>query len=144
MAIVSRKEDYLFVRWAKEVKMRDHYTCVVCGRRGLHLESHHLNAWSSFPDERYDLDNGITLCKDHHDMFHEIYGKGENTKEQFEEFSKMMELMQIEAKHELKVAIAAKEANKLISGHQIASLILEELEDEQTEQDEKINEEPIE
>lgn len=93
MAFFTRKDDYGYIRWASEVKRRDHYTCVVCGRRGIALNSHHLNAWASHPTERYDLQNGVCLCKDCHDRFHAIYSKGKNTKEQFEEFKTIMETL---------------------------------------------------
>jgi hypothetical protein len=59
---------------------------VICGRRGIAVNAHHLNAWASFPNERYDVDNGVCLCVFDHERFHQIYGKGKNTKEQFEEY----------------------------------------------------------
>jgi hypothetical protein len=86
MAYFDRKDDYGYVRWADHVRRRDHYTCAICGRRGVVVNAHHLNAWANFPDERYDVENGVTLCIFHHEDFHEKYGKGKNTKEQFEEY----------------------------------------------------------
>lgn len=93
MAYFDRKDDYGYIRWASEVKRRDHYTCTVCGRRGLPLNAHHLNAWADYPDQRYDLSNGTCLCQDCHDKFHDIYGKGQNTETQFKEFEKIMEVL---------------------------------------------------
>jgi predicted restriction endonuclease len=78
-----------FDKWAKNVKEKADFTCQLCFKTGVYLEAHHLNAWLSFPDQRYDLRNGKCLCKRCHDLFHEKYGKGENTKEQFEEFEKI-------------------------------------------------------
>jgi hypothetical protein len=77
--------------WRKEVFQRDDYTCIVCGRRGCSLEAHHLNGYHWAIDERFDVDNGVTLCFNCHSQkvsgsFHSIYGNRNNTKEQFEEF----------------------------------------------------------
>lgn len=36
--------------------------------------AHHLDGWANFPDQRYDLDNGVTLCTQHHDEFHNSLG----------------------------------------------------------------------
>lgn len=73
--------------WRKEIFIRDHYTCQLCGQYGRSLQAHHLNAWHAFPDERYDLDNGVCLCEKCHNDFHVSYGRKNNTKEQYEEFS---------------------------------------------------------
>jgi hypothetical protein len=62
-------------------------------RKGINLNSHHLNAWADFPAERYDVGNGVTLCQSCHDRFHEIYGKGKNTVEHFREFEKIMAVL---------------------------------------------------
>jgi len=91
MAYFDRKDDYAYVRWAREVKNRDHWSCVICARRGVALNSHHLNAWAEYPDQRYDVDNGVTLCTFHHEDFHERYGKGKNTADQFEEYREVAE-----------------------------------------------------
>ena len=91
MAIFSRKDDYGYIRWSSEVKRRDNYACVICNRKGIALNSHHLNAWADFPAERYDVSNGVTLCTFHHDDFHAKYGKGKNTENQFKEYREIAE-----------------------------------------------------
>lgn len=85
----DRKDDFYFIKWAKQVKIRDHFTCVICGRRGVLLNAHHMNSWDWCVEERYDLDNGTTLCHDCHTYFHETYGYGQNTRAQFDEFFKL-------------------------------------------------------
>ncbi|NJO18641.1 MAG: HNH endonuclease [Thioploca sp.] len=128
MAVFDRKDDFLYLRWAREIKQKNHYTCEICGRRGIELNAHHLNAWASFPDERYDISNGTCLCRDHHEMFHDIYGKGENTKEQFEEFRNLIQSLQIEAKYQVQVEEATKYACKLLDVQHIVEKIIEESE----------------
>lgn len=53
--------------WAKAVKRRDNYTCQRCGchsKRGMH--AHHIWSFAEFPEKRYDIDNGVTLCAQCH------------------------------------------------------------------------------
>lgn len=38
------------------------YTCCFCGKRGGDLEADHIKPWAYFPELRYDLGNGRTLC----------------------------------------------------------------------------------
>lgn len=78
--------------WRKAVFIRDHFTCQICGahnykgrNKTVRLISHHLNCFKDFPEERMDIDNGITLCEPCHNHFHSLYGK-RSTKEQFEDF----------------------------------------------------------
>ncbi|MDP2683518.1 MAG: hypothetical protein Q8P20_00525 [bacterium] len=51
-----------------------------------------------FIDQRFDLNNGITLCQLHHEYFHRVYGSGRNTKYQFEEFQYLYGLLRKIAK----------------------------------------------
>jgi predicted restriction endonuclease len=59
--------------WRKQVLARDGHRCQRegCGatesrgkRKGLH--AHHIKSFIGFPELRYEVSNGITLCLDHH------------------------------------------------------------------------------
>jgi len=74
--------------WSQQVLSRDNYTCKICGdNQGGNLNAHHLNGWNAFPEQRFDLDNGVTLCTDCHKEFHSQHGYGDNTREQFDEYA---------------------------------------------------------
>lgn len=76
-----------YLEWRKRVYERDNYTCQVCGDdKGGNLIAHHLEGYTANPELRTTLSNGITLCKECHKDFHHQLGRGNNTKEQFEEF----------------------------------------------------------
>ncbi len=49
--------------WVKAVFYRDNHTCQVCLKRGGKLHAHHIKSFSSHPELRLDLDNGMTACK---------------------------------------------------------------------------------
>lgn len=38
--------------------------------KGKKLNTHHKAPWSEFTDKRFELSNGITLCKEYHDWVH--------------------------------------------------------------------------
>ena len=80
-------EDRTIYNWRLEVYKRDNYTCQCCNKSNSgNLNAHHLNCWKDFKDQRYEIDNGVTLCSSCHKKFHKIHGKTHNTKEQFEIF----------------------------------------------------------
>lgn len=49
---------------------RDDYTCGRCGERSGKLHAHHVKSWADHPDERYDVENGLTLHQDCHKALH--------------------------------------------------------------------------
>lgn len=78
-----RSHDYKV--WVRAVKVRDGYKCILCGYNKLCV-AHHLNSYMAHPKERFDVDNGITLCIPCHNRFHKQFGNKMNTRLQFEEF----------------------------------------------------------
>lgn len=52
--------------WRKQVYERDNYTCCFCGTRGGHLNADHIKSWAYYPELRFDIDNGRTLCLECH------------------------------------------------------------------------------
>lgn len=65
--------------WRKTVMELDDYTCAFCKIRGGNLEVHHIKRFSEYPELRFDITNGITLCKDCHD---ETKGREEHFEEE--------------------------------------------------------------
>ena len=57
--------------WRDKVFFRDNFTCQDCGRRGgdgkkIILNADHIKPFSLFPELRFELENGKTLCKECH------------------------------------------------------------------------------
>jgi len=75
-----------YAEWRIAVWSRDKNLCKVCKTRQKVMVAHHLDGFNIFPDKRFDVNNGVTLCDKHHISFHTNYGFGNNTKEQFEEY----------------------------------------------------------
>lgn len=60
-----------YAKWRTTVFERDDYTCIdCCARNGngvaIYLEAHHIKSFAEYPDLRFDIDNGITLCRGCH------------------------------------------------------------------------------
>ena len=61
--------DPQYKKWRKEVYKIDKYCCrwPNCPLKKK-LNAHHIRTWAQFPGLRFDVNNGITLCKYHHDL----------------------------------------------------------------------------
>lgn len=85
-----------YAEWRKAVFKRDNYTCQCCVARScaghpVTLHAHHLDGFALNKHLRFDINNGITLCCNCHDIrvdgsFHNLYGVHNNTREQFNEY----------------------------------------------------------
>lgn len=71
-----------YYQWRSEVFERDNWTCQTCGVRGTYLEAHHIKKFfdvlkendiktsddAKECNELWDINNGVTLCKDCHNL----------------------------------------------------------------------------
>ena len=58
--------------WRNEVYKRDNWTCRICGKKckPKDIVAHHLELFSEYPELRFSVDNGITLCRACHTKIH--------------------------------------------------------------------------
>lgn len=58
--------------WSKKVRQRDGYRCQypACGMYRRENHAHHVANKKQRPDLKYDVDNGVCLCREHHDWAH--------------------------------------------------------------------------
>lgn len=62
-------------KWREQIHKRDNYTCQLCYYRGGELNVHHIKSFADYPELRFNVNNGITLCKTCHQKVHKIRGR---------------------------------------------------------------------
>lgn len=86
-----------YKHWRNSVLERDNYTCQCCNKRGGDLQAHHIHNFAEHEDQRFDLENGITMCVNCHSpavkgSFHSLYGVKHNNEKQLTEYIKRKQL----------------------------------------------------
>lgn len=63
----DERNDPAYQKWVRLVKKRDSNICAFKGQNcaGYNIV-HHILPWRDYPEERYNIKNGITLCHFHH------------------------------------------------------------------------------
>jgi len=65
-------------RWRTAVFERDDYTCQSCRQVGGYLVPHHIKSKQAHPELVYQIENGITLCRDCHKTIHRAFPANQN------------------------------------------------------------------
>jgi len=66
--ILMGRQEYR--QWRINVLERDNYTCQCCGIRGVELHCHHIKSFYEYIKLRYNVDNGVVLCRHCHELTH--------------------------------------------------------------------------
>jgi len=78
------KTNKKYSEWRNSIFKRDKFSCVICGKVGGNLEAHHIKRFSKIVQyheitnmgeaskckELWDINNGVTLCKECHREIH--------------------------------------------------------------------------
>ena len=48
--------------WREAVFIRDNWTCQSCFKSPKNVEAHHIKSFLEYPEFRFAIDNGITVC----------------------------------------------------------------------------------
>jgi len=71
--ISRNKRGFSNTAWSHLVRERDK-KCIECGSE-YQLHAHHIKSYKSFPELRFEVSNGITLCSSCHRKLHKKIGR---------------------------------------------------------------------
>lgn len=65
---IKQTEEYR--NWQQAVYRKDKWMCQHCGYRGRKIVAHHIKLFSKFPLLRFEVSNGMVLCRSCHQNVH--------------------------------------------------------------------------
>lgn len=68
----SLRQTAVYKEWRKQVYEKDSFACQHCGTN-VDLHAHHIKSFAKHPDLRYEVSNGITVCRGCHSNIHGRY-----------------------------------------------------------------------
>ena len=68
--LIRKTEEYK--KWAISIYKKNRYICQKCGIKceSKNIIAHHIKSFTYFPKLRFDINNGITLCRSCHIKYH--------------------------------------------------------------------------
>jgi len=64
-----------YKEWRIKVFERDGYKCQSCGITGTYITAHHIKSFAHYPELRFELGNGVTLCEPCHSLTDNYKGR---------------------------------------------------------------------
>ncbi|KYK25696.1 hypothetical protein AYK26_07710 [Euryarchaeota archaeon SM23-78] len=55
-----------YYEWRRNIFIRDKFMCQECGKKHIYIEAHHIKDFVNYPELRFDINNGLTLCRECH------------------------------------------------------------------------------
>lgn len=70
---VKIRQTVEYKEWRRLVFLKDKFTCQKCGIKSEknnfnYMEAHHIKAFSEYPELRFEVNNGLTLCENCHSI----------------------------------------------------------------------------
>ena len=62
--IKKLRSSFKYKQWRLKVFRRDYWTCQICGIKGKKIWADHIKPFLLYPETRFDINNGRTLCID--------------------------------------------------------------------------------
>ena len=59
-----------YLEWKMGVYHKDNHTCQHCNKTPHVVYAHHIKSGTKYPESRYDVSNGVTLCYECHKKQH--------------------------------------------------------------------------